>query len=107
MSSRFAPSARTKAIRAVLGLAAALAVTFLIFQFMAAFNGVLKVINEMTTEMALQCPKGYNLIESLDGTPSCKAAPPPGTPGVVPVTIYAAPAPAPTKPAAPPAKKAP
>jgi hypothetical protein len=91
MPSRYVPSARTRIIRAALGLAAALAVTVLIFQFMAAFNGVLKVINDMTTEMALQCPTGYDLVSAADGTASCRAKPPPPPPGVVPVTIYAAP----------------
>jgi len=93
MPKRFAPSGRTKIIRALLGIGAALAFTFLIFQFMAAFNGVLRVINEITTEMALQCPEGYDLVAAEDGTATCRLKPPPPTPGVVPVTIYAAPPP--------------
>lgn len=95
MSGRTPPTLRSKIFRNFIALGVACGITFLVFQFMAAFNGVMKVINEMTTNMALQCPKGYETLNNPDGTISCKPLPPPTTPGVVSVTL------APLQPAAP------
>jgi hypothetical protein len=78
-------------------------ITLLVMQFMAAFNGVMKVINQITTDMAMQCPKGYDLVTNADGSYGCTPEPPPIVPGLVSVTLQ----PLAEKPAAtPPPKKA-
>ena len=70
MSSRFSPSPRAKFIRNLLGLTAAAAFTLVVFLLIAAFNGALKVINEITNSMPLRCPDGYDLIAAEDGSPN-------------------------------------
>ena len=87
MSSRFSPSPRAKFIRNLLGLTAAAAFTLVVFLLIAAFNGALKVINEITNSMPLRCPDGYDLIAAEDGSPSCTAKPPPPVMGIVPVIL--------------------
>jgi hypothetical protein len=87
MYSRFVPSPRSKAVRNAIAMAVALGFTFLVFQFLALFNGVLKVVNEITSEMALRCRDGYDLVAAADGTPTCVPKPPPPVPGIVTVTL--------------------
>ena len=105
MPDRFASSKRRSFVRNLIALGVACGITVLVFQFMAAFNGVMKVINQITSDMALQCPKGYETLNNPDGSVSCKPLPPPITPGIVSVTLSPlAPAASPdpkTKPAAP------
>lgn len=87
MSSRLSPTPREKLIRNVVGLAAAVGITLVVFLLMAAFNGALKVINEITSSMPLRCPDGYDLIAAEDGSPSCAVKPPSPVMGIVPVTL--------------------
>jgi hypothetical protein len=103
MSDRTAATKRRERIRNLIALGVACVITLLVMQFMAAFNGVMKVINQITTNMAMQCPKGYDLVTNADGSYGCTPQPPPIVPGLVSVTLLplsdkpAAPAPA-TKP---------
>ena len=87
MSSRFAPSPRSKLIRNTIGVLGAMVLTLLVFLAVAAFRGALQVINEITDSMPLRCPDGYDLVAAADGSPMCKAKPPPPVMGIVPVTL--------------------
>jgi hypothetical protein len=103
MSDRMAATKRTARIRNLIAFGVACVITVLVMQFMAAFNGVMKVINQITTDMAMQCPKGYDLVTNADGSYGCTPKPPPIVPGLVSVTLQ----PLAEKPAAtPPPKKA-
>ncbi|PHY01521.1 MAG: hypothetical protein CK529_01355 [Rhodospirillaceae bacterium] len=87
MSSRLSPSPRAKLIRTLVGLAAAMAITLGVFLLVAAFAGAMRVMNEITNNMPLRCPDGYDLIALEDGSPGCTAKPPPPVMGVVSVTL--------------------
>jgi hypothetical protein len=99
MSNRAATRPHSRLVRNLVAVGAAAALTLLVFQFMAAFNGVMKLINQITTDMALRCPDGYDLVATADGSKGCTPRPPPTVPGVVPVTLPALPAPADPAPA--------
>ena len=87
MYSRTPISKRSALIRNLVGVAGAIGITLIIFMLMAAFNGALKVFNEVTTGMNLRCPEGYDLVPDAEGYASCAPKPPPPAPGIVPIIL--------------------
>lgn len=87
MYSRKPTSTRSALIRNLVGVAGAIGITLIVFMLMAAFNGALKVFNEVTTGMNLRCREGYDLVPDAQGYASCAPKPLPPVPGIVPVIL--------------------